>query len=75
MDESVLKGNSAILKCVIPSFVGDFVSVEAWVDADGRNYYPSDNYGRNMTTGYNLFKMNDFIMNITFLCNIFRCIL
>lgn len=44
-DEDVLKGNSAILKCVIPSFVADFVSVQSWVDGEGRVYYPSGDYG------------------------------
>lgn len=44
-DEDVLKGNSAILKCVIPSFVADFVSVQSWVDGEGRVYYPSGAYG------------------------------
>lgn len=32
MDEHVLKGNSAIIKCHIPSFVSDFVIVDAWID-------------------------------------------
>lgn len=32
MDEHVLKGNSAILKCHIPSFVSDFVFIDAWID-------------------------------------------
>ncbi|XP_050693602.1 cell adhesion molecule Dscam2-like isoform X49 [Eriocheir sinensis] len=40
-DEDVLKGNSAILKCVIPSFVADFVSVQSWVDGEGRIYHPT----------------------------------
>ena len=44
-DEDVLKGNSAILKCVIPSFVADFVSVQSWVDEQGRTYYPTRTYG------------------------------
>lgn len=46
LDEAVLRGNSAILKCVIPSFVADFVSVQAWVSDDGSVIYPSDNYGK-----------------------------
>lgn len=33
-NEYVIKGNSAIMKCKIPSFVADFVYVEAWVDAE-----------------------------------------
>lgn len=30
-DEFVLKGNTAILKCIVPSFVADFVHVVAWI--------------------------------------------
>lgn len=31
IDEFVLKGNAAILKCLLPSFVADFVSIDAWI--------------------------------------------
>ena len=44
-DEDVLKGNSALLKCVIPSFVADFVSVRNWVDNKGNTFSISDSYG------------------------------
>lgn len=37
-----MKGNSAIFKCLIPSFVADFVSVEAWVDEEGTEFLASD---------------------------------
>ncbi|KAL9920269.1 Down syndrome cell adhesion molecule 1 isoform 1-T1 [Glossina fuscipes fuscipes] len=40
MDEAVLKGNSAILKCHIPSFVGDFIAVASWVEDEEREIYP-----------------------------------
>ncbi|XP_071033639.1 cell adhesion molecule Dscam1-like [Parasteatoda tepidariorum] len=30
-DEFVLKGNTAVLKCQVPGFVKDYVSVEAWI--------------------------------------------
>lgn len=43
--EYVIKGNSAVLKCAIPSFVADFVKVESWVDEAGVEILPSDNYG------------------------------
>nr|AQY56561.1 down syndrome cell adhesion molecule [Penaeus chinensis] len=43
-NEFVIRGNSAILKCNIPSFVADFVSVQAWVDNDGTAIYPSKSY-------------------------------
>ena len=32
-------GNDALLKCNIPSFVADFVSVTAWVSGKGETYY------------------------------------
>lgn len=43
--EYVIKGNSAVLKCSIPSFVADFVYVEAWIDEEGTELVPNDNYG------------------------------
>lgn len=30
-NEYIIRGNSAIVKCKIPSFVADFVSVDAWI--------------------------------------------
>lgn len=43
--EYVIKGNSAVLKCSIPSFVADFVRVELWIDEQGNELRHSDNYG------------------------------
>lgn len=43
--EYVIRGNAAILKCSIPSFVADFVRVESWIDELGTVLLPSDNYG------------------------------
>lgn len=37
-NEYVIRGNSVILKCKIPSFVADFVTVEAWLDEDGNEF-------------------------------------
>ncbi|XP_026315583.1 Down syndrome cell adhesion molecule-like protein Dscam2 isoform X15 [Hyposmocoma kahamanoa] len=42
VSEYVIRGNTAVLKCNIPSFVADFVKVEAWVDSDGGEYLYSD---------------------------------
>ncbi|XP_049290933.1 Down syndrome cell adhesion molecule-like protein Dscam2 isoform X38 [Anopheles funestus] len=39
-DEFVLNGNAAILKCLIPSFISDFVFVDAWLTDDGEEYLP-----------------------------------
>lgn len=47
-NEYVIRGNSAVLKCSIPSFVADFVSVLAWQDDQGNSFandIASNNYG------------------------------
>lgn len=45
-NEYVIRGNSAIMKCEIPSYVSDFIVVDMWTDSDGGSYYPNnDNYG------------------------------
>ena len=43
----VIHGNDALLKCEIPSFVADFVSVESWIDNKHNQYFSSmnNNYG------------------------------
>lgn len=44
--EDIIRGNSAILKCKIPSFVQDFLTVVSWHDDLGTVYAPHDsNYG------------------------------
>lgn len=45
VSEYVIKGNTAVLKCNIPSFVADFVGVEAWLGSDGSEYTPTQNIG------------------------------
>lgn len=44
-NEYVIRGNSAIMKCEVPSFVSDFVVVENWQDSNGRTYLPGSNEG------------------------------
>jgi hypothetical protein len=34
IDEFILLGNSAIMKCLIPSFISDFVVVNSWLLID-----------------------------------------
>lgn len=43
--EYVIRGNAAVLKCSIPSFVADFVYVDSWIDEEGTIYNQSTNYG------------------------------
>lgn len=35
MEEYVLRGNAAILKCHIPSFVSEYVTVVSWIISEG----------------------------------------
>ena len=37
----MIVGNSALIKCEIPSFVADFVSVVSWVENNGLEYFPN----------------------------------
>lgn len=46
LTEYVIRGNTAVLKCSIPSFVADFVYVEAWIDDSGSTLTASDKYGK-----------------------------
>ncbi|XP_066145675.1 cell adhesion molecule Dscam1 isoform X22 [Euwallacea fornicatus] len=45
MDESVLKGNTAILKCHIPSFVSDYVFVVSWLQDNGHEILMANDDG------------------------------
>lgn len=45
-NEYVIRGNSAVMKCEVPSFVADFVHVEMWQDSMNNTYLPGqDSYG------------------------------
>lgn len=37
-DEFVLKGNTAVLKCIVPSFIGDFLEIIEWVSDSGESF-------------------------------------
>lgn len=70
-NEYVIKGNSAVMKCKIPSFVADFVQVEAWINAeDGSEFSHSNDsnaYGSNIL-GHILFF---FFFHYCFLVRVF----
>lgn len=50
LTEYVIRGNAAVLKCSIPSFVADFVKVEAWIDEEGTTITHSEDLGNNGST-------------------------
>lgn len=45
LSEHVILANDVLFKCSIPSFVSDFVQVEAWLDSEANAHYPSTGYG------------------------------
>lgn len=46
-NEYVIRGNSAVMKCKIPSFVADFVQIDSWIADDGHihKYNDDSQYG------------------------------
>lgn len=53
LTEYVIRGNAAVLKCSIPSFVADFVKVESWIDEEGTVITHSDDLGTITITSLN----------------------
>lgn len=45
-NEYVIRGNSVVLKCSIPPFIADFVTVVSWQDNIGNMYHLSLNDGK-----------------------------
>lgn len=43
--EYVIRGNSAILKCQIPSFVADFIEILSWHTDQDETFKLNDKYG------------------------------
>lgn len=43
--EYVIRGNAAVLKCQVPSFVADFVTVVSWHTDQAEDFYPSTQFG------------------------------
>lgn len=46
VSEYVIRGNNAILKCNIPAFVADFVSVINWIDSEEEVYEITNSGGK-----------------------------
>lgn len=47
-DVFVIKGNAAVFKCNIPSFVADHVEIIEWSDTNNETYFPGNNYGTSL---------------------------
>lgn len=65
----MMKGNSAIIKCLIPSFVADFVHVVAWIDESNEEILHNEdsNIGIEMKPKDDLFSSNPNISCYYFL--------
>lgn len=69
MDEHVLRGNAAIIKCHIPSFVAEFVQVDSWLEDDATEIYPGRDYGthvQHMLDTVSLFFCHTIMYLLTF---------
>lgn len=48
-NEYVIRGNSAVMKCKIPSYISDFVTVDMWRDTDNNSYFSNSTEGLKIT--------------------------
>uniref|UniRef100_A0A8W7P936 Ig-like domain-containing protein n=1 Tax=Anopheles coluzzii TaxID=1518534 RepID=A0A8W7P936_ANOCL len=62
-DEFVLNGNAAILKCLIPSYISDFVFVDAWLTDEGEEYLPVTDGGFVIHQFYNTRVIDEYVLN------------
>ena len=44
-EEYAINGNDVLMKCSIPSFMSDFVSVTSWVDSEGNEMHSGSSSG------------------------------
>ena len=47
--EYVINGNNAVFKCLIPSFVADFVIVESWLEETSGDTFYVHHQGKDFT--------------------------
>lgn len=55
-DEYVIRGNAAVLKCNIPSFVADHVEIVEWIDTKGERYFRDSDIGRHYDILFHYFQ-------------------
>lgn len=59
-DVFVMRGNTAIFKCQIPSFVSDHVDVTEWTSTENDTYRLTNDYGATKLTDYLSFPLSLF---------------
>jgi hypothetical protein len=45
-DEYVISGNTAVLRCQVPSYVAEYVMVTSWIQDGSINIYPNTDTGQ-----------------------------
>ena len=65
IDEVVLRGNSGLLKCLLPSYVADFVSIVAWIDDQGGVINANSDFGNESVAGEIYFCEQLPVLNIS----------
>jgi len=64
---AVTRGNMAVLRCAVPSFVRDFLSVTSWLQDQKFNIYPSSDGGKDHPNvlNYNKVQMSQLLFPLT----------
>lgn len=44
-DEYVISGNTAVLRCQVPSYISEYIMVTSWIQDDSINIYPNTDTG------------------------------
>ena len=63
-DEYVLLGNAAMLRCLVPSFVSDYVAVDGWIDDHDRFLALADHHGTQWKPSSSSLPLFNTILNL-----------
>lgn len=66
--EHVIRGNAAVIKCLIPSFVADFVEVISWHTDQEENFFPASTYGSSAMSLLDLHPQMRTVCNVGHAC-------
>lgn len=70
IDEFVLRGNTGILKCMVPSFVSDFVTIVEWRSDENETYSSNE---KNLGTHLPFYIQKTAVCFLSFLNFTFYC--
>lgn len=64
--EYVIRGNAAVLKCQVPSFVADFVTVVSWHTDLKEDFYPTSEFGNFFTVANRTRAMKIYLFGVPY---------